>query len=303
MFSIIILNYKNSQLTLRCIDSILKYSEKWRYEIILIDNSGEDHLRLQSYVEELKEDKVDIKLISPWYNTFFIGWVNLWVSLAKYDIIALVNNDWYFRDSSLDDLYDFFVSHKSSYSAVTGCIIDGSSKDVSLTGTGALSIWTEIFRISFLGRICRWFNVYPPFYRKYLLLDRDRANQSKDIDVACNAYIMFSKKDFENIWWYDPNLLLYYSEEDFYYKMKNSWKKVRYLHNVRMFHDRWDSTKLHQNSKIIAIMLRDRYLFWEKWYGSVVAHLITFCAIVWNPYTMLNWYAIYKEYQLIKKDI
>lgn len=85
--SIVILTYNKLEYTKMCIDSIKKYTPKWSYEIIVVDNHSTD-----GTVEWLKEQK-NIKTIFNSENMGFPKGCNQGIEIATGENILLLNND------------------------------------------------------------------------------------------------------------------------------------------------------------------------------------------------------------------
>lgn len=87
MTSIIILTYNNLEYTIRCIESIRKYTEKDTYEIIVVDNNSVD-----GTVDWLVKQADVIKILNKENNGFPKG-CNQGIEAAEGDYIMLLNND------------------------------------------------------------------------------------------------------------------------------------------------------------------------------------------------------------------
>ena len=85
--SIIIVNYKQKQLTIDCLNS-LKGATYPNYEVILVDNNSEDGSE-----EEIAKKFPSIILIQSGSNTGYTGGNNLGLKYASGDYILLLNND------------------------------------------------------------------------------------------------------------------------------------------------------------------------------------------------------------------
>lgn len=87
--SIIILNRNNKNVIKKCIDNILKYSEKYNYEIIIVDNDSTDG-SYEMLLEKYKND--NIKIIKNSKNGCSSG-RNLGVKESHGDTIVFLDSD------------------------------------------------------------------------------------------------------------------------------------------------------------------------------------------------------------------
>ena len=109
--SIIVLNYNNKNVIGKCIDSLLKYNMRYKYEIIVVDNQSTDG----SY-ELLKKYK-DIMLFRNSKNGCSSG-RNLGVSKSTKDYIVFLDSDqWALNDYWLDN-YIYILNENSIVGAV-----------------------------------------------------------------------------------------------------------------------------------------------------------------------------------------
>lgn len=296
-YSIVILNYKNPDLTLKCIESIQKYHKIKTYEILLINNSPEDY----NFLEKKLKKYNNISIISPQCNTYFITGVSIWVKKAKGKYIALVNNDWYFEDNSLEKMLNF-LENAPTYWGVTWQIIDLKTRKVSRTANWKPSFLSEAVHMTLFWWTLKQINWLPSFYKRYLYSWRDRKTD-KNVFSWCNAYFMFNKKIFNLIWGYDLNLLLYYSEYDFWFKLEKIGLKTKYLKTTTLFHEWWDSTGRQKNWKINAILLHDRYQIFKKRYGAIVSGVLLFLTILFNPYILKELPQVLKYISQLTKEV
>lgn len=111
--SIIILNYNNKNIINTCIDSLLKYNKRYKYEIIVVDNQSADG----SYEDLINNYSKKIKLIQNIKNGCSSG-RNLGVSLSDKKYIMFLDSDqWVLNEFWLDN-YIEILSNNSSIGAI-----------------------------------------------------------------------------------------------------------------------------------------------------------------------------------------
>jgi len=90
--SIIALAYNQlEQGTKPCIESIYKYTNEDDFELIIVDNNSSDNTA--QYLESLKKEKNNVKIVLNKTNRGYAGGNNDGIKLATGDIIILLNND------------------------------------------------------------------------------------------------------------------------------------------------------------------------------------------------------------------
>lgn len=107
--SIIVLNHNNKNVIFRCIDTLLKFNSRYKYEVIVVDNNSTDG----SY-EALKNKyiKKEIKILRNEKNGCASG-RNIGVDAAKNDYILFLDSDqWALHDYWLDIYLDILDKNK-----------------------------------------------------------------------------------------------------------------------------------------------------------------------------------------------
>jgi GT2 family glycosyltransferase len=86
--SIIIVNYKSAQLTINCIDSIKKFTQKISFEVVVVDNDSQDDSE-----KIIKTSHPDIVWVQTGYNAGFSRGNNAGFRVASGDYLLLLNAD------------------------------------------------------------------------------------------------------------------------------------------------------------------------------------------------------------------
>jgi GT2 family glycosyltransferase len=94
--SIIIINYNTFQITCDCIESVIQYTQRLPYEIVLVDNASPN-----DDPDEFLKRFPSIRLIKSKENTGFAGGNNLGITAATGDIILLLNSDTILTEDSI----------------------------------------------------------------------------------------------------------------------------------------------------------------------------------------------------------
>ncbi len=116
MLSIILVNYNNTNDTIRCLNS-LKYQTYDDYEILIVDNSSNDENKnlLAKFLTSIKKEAIffnKIKIIYSNLNLGYGGGNNLGIRNSKGEIILLLNSDTVHSVSFLKTMNNFFEQYK-----------------------------------------------------------------------------------------------------------------------------------------------------------------------------------------------
>lgn len=101
--SIVIVNYRSSELVADCVASLRRHTFRFSYEVIVVDNASGDHS-----IEYLKNAIANVRIVrSPDNNGFGAG-VNQGIAVASGQYVLVLNPDTEFVDTSIEKALDIF---------------------------------------------------------------------------------------------------------------------------------------------------------------------------------------------------
>ena len=271
MTSIVILTFNKIDYTIKCIESIRKYTSLGSYEIIIVDNASTDGSR------EFFENDSSINYIYSPENVGFGRANNLGTESAKGEFLFFLNSDTLFKENSLNKLYAFFTQNEKELNIGSlGCtLIDNEGK---FNGDGALipTCKSEIERLKSIIPIIKY------FAEKVEEPKRIYNNEFYEIGYVIGADLMMKKELFQKLNGFDPSYFMYYEESDLQSRMKNLGYKAYIYTGTEIIHLEDGSgkqiKKYNNRKRIIAhtsknIFLRkndaanfSKYKFWDKVY-------------------------------------
>ncbi|MCL4385387.1 MAG: glycosyltransferase [Cyanobacteria bacterium] len=144
--SIIIVNFKVKKEIINCINSIEKNINKITYEIIIVDNEGDNSLE-----NEFKEYK-QVKYILSKKNLGFGGGNNLGAIHAKGEYLFFLNPDTVVEGDAIYKLYEFIKSNKK-IGIVSPLLVNTNLEPFSTQSRKELTPINAIYSFSFLRKI------------------------------------------------------------------------------------------------------------------------------------------------------
>ncbi len=148
MVSIIIINYNTHQLTCNCIHSILKFTVKAEYEIILVDNASVE--KNENTFVEIFGDRI-LFIQSP-KNLGFAGGNNLGIEHSKGDYILLLNSDTELFEDSISKTLNF-IKDRTDVGAVTCKLLNPDLKSIQNAARPFFSLKKHFLKTTGLSRI------------------------------------------------------------------------------------------------------------------------------------------------------
>lgn len=124
--SVILINYKEKEHTLRCLAHLSKQDYNGNIEVILLDNDSEDgsHEFLKEHIKKPWPKNFSINLIKSNKNTGLAGGVEYAKEFAKNNFIAVIDNDAIPNKIWLKGMADVMLADNNV--AMVGCIINNS---------------------------------------------------------------------------------------------------------------------------------------------------------------------------------
>ena len=236
--AIIILNWKQPQLTVDTIDSVLKIKHSsFKYKIILVDNGSPDN-SLEIFKNKYQKNKL-IKILDTKGNFGYAGGNNFGIKYAlknKYDYLMVLNNDvlvdQLFTEELVKELnnYDIvgpkiyfapgFEYHKDRY----------QKKDLGKV------IWS-------MGGIVDWNNIYGSN------IDIDEVDHGQfnkinnNIDFISGCCFVAKREVFEKIGNFDEKYFMYLEDVDFCHRAKLNGFTLACIPKSIIWHVNSGSTK------------------------------------------------------------
>ncbi|HMS64219.1 MAG TPA: glycosyltransferase family 2 protein [Ignavibacteria bacterium] len=197
MISVIIINYRQKDFTDKCIRSLYENIGSYPFEVIVINNSGEDDL---SYLETEFDN---LKIIGN-TNKGFSQANNTGVKHSKGEYLLFLNADTEIRSDFSAEFIDKFKDIKFGAAGL---------KLYNTDGTFQLSFWKEN---TFFNEIENK-NDEKEFMNRnnaYINKKETEYNSIKEVDWVTGAALIMRKDVFVNIGGFDENFFLFYEDAD-----------------------------------------------------------------------------------------
>ena len=218
--SIIIINYKNAELTIDAIKSIYEKTIGINFEIIVIDNDSNDNIE-----KKLNENfKNGIKFIQSSKNLGFGRANNLGLKLSNGKYVFLLNNDTLLINNAIKILYDFMELNNGV--AVCG----GNLYDIDMNPTQSFGSLPKNENLIF--------SLTRSFYKSIFKI-RSKFNftkKSKKAGYIVGADMMIRKEILERSGAFDDDFFLYFEETELTYRIKKLGYKVYSVPNAKIIH-------------------------------------------------------------------
>ena len=207
--SIIIVNYRTPDLTIRCVESIVQ-TTRVTYEIIVVDNDSQD-----DSVEQIRHAHPTVQIIENTENEGFGRANNLGAAHAKGTYLLLINSDVILQENCIDHCLELLKQEPQT--GVLGCKLvndDGSDQNSQYFDVASLkSIW-----------------------RTNVLIDKFFTFKRGELEAVMGAFFFIPRDLFRELGGFDPDFFMYAEELELCKRVRARGFTVKFIEDVIAIH-------------------------------------------------------------------
>lgn len=258
--SIIIINYNTFQLTSECIRSVIEFTKRISYEIILVDNAS-----VECDAELFKEKFPGIILIKSQLNGGFAYGNNLGIDNASGDFILLLNSDTVLTTDSIADTVEFAKNNTNT--GVVGCRMIFPDGSVQYTARRFRSIQWELLDLF------RFIPMFIPYKKraKLMLGKYFRHDENMACDWVNGAFFLFPKKILSQFpeSKLDDRFFMYGEDHLWCAQIKKLGYNILFFAGTTIIHINSGSTKIERQLDLRNTMMKHELeiMKWRKGNG------------------------------------
>ena len=204
ILSIIILNYNTKDLTINCLESIIKQYEKelknGEIEIVVVDNASSD-----GSVRAIQNYNSKFKIIENNENVGFAKGCNIGERIAKGEYILFFNSDTQVLDKGFLDMVQF-LEKNPSFGILGGKLLNNNGSSQVSAGK-----FYNLFNLSLMLMGMERFG--------FLKNSPDKIAQADWVSGGC---MMIRKAVFNSLKGFDENFFMYIEDMEFCYRAKKN---------------------------------------------------------------------------------
>ncbi len=239
ILSIIIVSYNTADITIDCLNSILKDKglKETPYEIIIVDNNSQDN-SVQKIEDFKKIKKCPLNIIKNKDNAGFGKANNQGIKIAQGNFILLLNSDTIILHSAISQSLDWLSSHPEN----STCTAQLLNKDGTIQASGGYfpnlsNVFTwclSLDDLPFINHFIKPLHPHTPnFYTKDKFYTYDHPQ-----DWVTGAFMLTRKPLLDKTGGFDENYFMYGEEVDLAYRIKQTTphNQVWYLIGPQIVH-------------------------------------------------------------------
>jgi GT2 family glycosyltransferase len=212
--SIIIINYKSTQLVLDCVESVYQQTQQYDFEIILVDNNSQDDCE-----EKVLSKYKDTRWLQMGYNAGFARANNAGIEIAKGEYVLLLNADTIILDKAIDKSTTLLKQQPDAI----GCGVQLLNTDGTTQISGAHVIkggLNTLLPLPYLGRFIRYLG-----YRFKSTIPSVQTFADKiEVDWIVGAYMLVKREILPKSGLLDSDFFMYAEEIEWCSRLRKQGK-------------------------------------------------------------------------------
>jgi N-acetylglucosaminyl-diphospho-decaprenol L-rhamnosyltransferase len=256
--TVIILSWNTRDLLEKCLHSLLSWTSRADFEILVIDNGSSDGSQ-----QMVMKNFPQVQLVENKKNLGFAGGNNQGISLNKSPYVLLLNSDAFTTENALNSLMDLMERQKRA--GIVGAQLINLDGSFQASYSKFPGLWQEFLILSGLGRFFRG--------RYYPSHGPETENGPKIVDYVEGACLLARREAIEQAGALSEEFFMYAEEVDWCFTMKEFGWQVWYQPAAKIIHLGGASSHNRQTERE-GDLYRSRVIFFRKHYGRVKAFLL-----------------------------
>lgn len=252
--SIIFVNYKTPEMTVRAIRAAEASAEGLPHEIIVVDNGSAD-----GSVEAIREACPGVRIIESAENLGFSGGNNLALREAKGRYLLLLNTDIVTHDDAIAKSAAYMDGHPDAGILGARVLLPEGTLDHSCH-RGFPTPRASFYYFSGMARR----HPHDPRYTGYTLSHLS-LDTTHPVDTVMGAYMMIRRETMEAVGLLDEDYFMYSEDVDYCYRAKDAGWDIIYYHEAVATHYKYGSRGKRQK-KTIRDFYDSMWIFYQKHY-------------------------------------
>lgn len=242
--SVIIVSFNTHDLTVECINSVVRTVKKSSYEIIVVDNNSED-----DSVKELKRLKINdlrLKIIKNTENVGFSRANNIGVKEASGRYVLFLNSDTVVYENTIDGMVKFMEEMQDAGAAT--CFVrlpDGKLDDAAHRGFP--TPWRAFSHFSGISKLFTRSQIFSGYGLGHLDLSK-----THEIEALAGAFMIVRREAGEQVGWWDEDYFWYGDDLDFCYRLKEKGWRIYFVPDFEILHYKGASGGIKKHSRNVS---------------------------------------------------
>lgn len=249
--SVIIVNYRTPDLTIKCVRSLLRYGIAKPEDIIVVENASGDNSM------EVLRPALDCTLVEAKENGGYGAGVNLGMQQARHELVLCLNPDTYFTDSDVLNVGRIFDAEPSL--GLLGLDLRYPGGERQFPARRDYSLLDVLLRRTRLGQ-------FGPGQR---IIDRHLMKDAWDGGIFSADWVMGTgfvvrRTAFEAVGGMDTDYFLYMEDVDLCVRLRKAGWRVAAVPGIQLVHDHQRASGQKLLSRAARLHLQALGVFMRK---------------------------------------
>lgn len=258
--SICILTWNTKDLTIKCIESIVKNTEKINYEIILVDNGSTD-----GTIEYVKKNYNEFKVIRNEKNVGFTKANNQALKVTKGRYALILNSDTEIKKNCLDIMIDYMDRDKDVGMSCCKMLYPDNSLYFSI-GENYPNWKNVLAERSIISELFFQSKLHKYFLSKYYTTNKRKYEKDHSIKWVLGAFMIVRREVIEKVGIFDENIFSYFEEYDWCKRTYEAGYKIKFYNKPVVIHHSAKSV-IQEYTELTKVWHLSRLYFFKKHYG------------------------------------
>lgn len=223
--SVIVVNWNTRDMTIACLESLLRETQSTPFEVLLIDNGSHD-----GSADAIAGAFPQVRLIRETVNHGFAKANNIAAAMAKGRMLLLLNSDTVVLDRAVDRLMEFAT--RNPRAGIWGgrtLFADGGLNIGS--AWGRQTVWSVFCFATGLSRLLSRI----PFFDPEAMRGWDRGSE-REVDIVSGCFLLIERAFWEKLGGFDEAFFMYAEEADLCLRARAKGARPRVSPHATIIH-------------------------------------------------------------------
>lgn len=279
--SVIILNHNTSNLLRACLASVLRCSNSFSFEVIVVDNASKD-----DSVAMVAKEFPQVKLICSQKNLGFAAGNNLGLKKAQGRYLLFLNSDVEVKKKAFEKMILFMDQHPRAGAATPKTLLFSGGMDPDCH-RGFPTPWASLSYFLGLEKLFPKSKLFGQYHQGYKNLDNHH-----QIDAGFGTFMIIRQKALKEVGLWDESYFFYGEDLDYFYRLKKAGWQVWFYAHPLLTHHKGASSGLRRESRNVTRAARATRLkaaqasvkameiFYQKFYQGKYPFFLTWLVIL-----------------------
>ena len=227
--SIIVLNYKTKELSVKCVESVFNFTKGLDFEVILIDNNSLDGSKeyFQDFAKGFNDER--LRVVANTVNSGFTGGNNFGLKKSRGEYVLFLNSDTELMENSIEKCIKFLKQNPKV--GAIGCQLKNLDGSLQRNGGHFPTLLKVKAWMLFLDDLPIVKDIFPSYHPSPSFFTK-----SHDQDWLTGAFFLVPKKILDDVDAWDDDYFMYVEDVDLCWRIKKAGYKVYYFAGTEIKH-------------------------------------------------------------------